>query len=132
MTSGIPAVDVLVAVAAAITALGVIWKKGLRPIIRAAQRTEEALPVILSIAEEFKANGGSSLRDSIDTIAREGEALSAYAHGFKHDFANRLAVVAGHQELLTERVDALSVEVRAVKDDVAEVKTIVDSRKEPR
>lgn len=132
MTSGVPAVDILVATAAGITALGVIWRKALRPIIRAARRTEETLPVILSIAEEFKANGGSSLRDSIDTIAREGAALSEYAHGFKHDFANKLTVVAGHQELLTERVDALAEAVETVKGQVAEVKQMVDRRGDTR
>lgn len=125
MSTGIPAVDIIVGIAAALTALGVIWRKGLRPIINAAHRTEEALPVILDIAREFRGNNGSTLRDVIDHIAQEGAELNAYAHGFKHDFVNKLMVIDGRLELVEEKVDVFI-------SDLAEVRKIVDRREEPR
>lgn len=132
MTTGVPAIDVVVAVAAVLTALGVIWRKGLRPIIHAAQRAEEALPILLSIAEEFRANGGSSLKDALTELARDAKTLSDYAHGFRHEFVNKFAVLEGNHLLLAEKVDGLSDEVAGVKTDVAEVKHIVDRREDPR
>lgn len=132
-------VDVLIVAAAVLTALGVIWRKGLRPIIHAARRAEETLPVILSIAEQFKANGGSSLRDTLEQLGRDANELSQYAHGFRHEFVNKFTVLEGNQLLQAERLAALGAEVSEIKDDLAgvkndvgEVKTMVDRREEPR
>ncbi len=64
-------VEVLVIVAAALGALAVIWRKGLLPVVkffRAVDRIAEAMPVLIEIADEFKPNGGASLRDSFDRI----------------------------------------------------------------
>jgi predicted glycoside hydrolase/deacetylase ChbG (UPF0249 family) len=137
--TGIPAVDWLVVAAVAITAVGVIWRKLLRPVVHVFHQAEEVLPVILSIAKEFKANNGSSLRDTLEALAKDAKELSQYAHGFKHDFVNRLTVLDGRQELLADKVDTLGTEVAlvkgelgTVKDDVQEVRAIVDSRRHPR
>lgn len=155
VTSGAPAVDILVAVAAGLTALGVIWRKGLQPIwrkglqpiIRAAQKVNEALPVIVSIAEEFRPNGGGygggSLHDIITKMAADGEVLSEYAHAAKHETVNRLVALQGWQDIHGERLDRfveetktrfeeLGAEVTTVKDDLAVVMTIIDRRDEPR
>ena len=59
-------------IAAALIGLGVIWAKGVRPImrfiratVRAADALEEAIPTLREIAEEFKPNDGRSLVDVI-------------------------------------------------------------------
>lgn len=59
------------AVAAGIYGLYLIWTYGLCPVWRtmmAINHFAEALPVLLEIADEFKPNGGGSLRDQIDEI----------------------------------------------------------------
>lgn len=40
-------------------------------VMRAAVRAEEALPILFEIAEQFRPNGGGSLRDQVDGIRRE-------------------------------------------------------------
>ncbi len=59
-------------VAAILIGIGVIWAKGVRPImrfiratVRAADALEEAIPTLREIAEEFKPNDGRSLVDVI-------------------------------------------------------------------
>ncbi len=59
-------------IAAGLIAIGVIWAKGLRPImrfiraiVRAADALEEAIPTLREIADEFKPNDGRSLVDVI-------------------------------------------------------------------
>lgn len=71
--------------AAALTALGVIWRKGIKPAVRFIsrlvhiadalievtphlRRLPDTLPVLTEIAMEFRPNGGASLRDSINRI----------------------------------------------------------------
>lgn len=144
--TGVPALDYIVVAAMVLTALGVIWTKALRPIIHAAKQAEETFPVLLSIAHEFEANGGSSLKDTIDKMADSATELYDYTHGFKHDFVNRLTVISGQTDLVDEKVDHLAErigglggevselkdDVSALKDDVAEVKAIVDRRSNPR
>lgn len=141
--TGIPVVDVLVIVAVGLTAVGVIWRQFLRPIIRAAQKVNETLPTLMTIAEEFTPNGGSSLHDIISKMAADAEVLGTYAHSAKHETVNRLAVLQGDQVLQGERLDGfieetktrfeeLGAEVTSVKSDVGHVMTIIDRRGEPR
>ena len=151
--TGIPVVDGLIVAAAVLTALGIIWAKALRPIIHAAKRTEETLPVVLAIARDFEKNGGSSLKDSIDSLSESARDLHDYTHGFKHEFTERLVIISGKADLLEQKVDRLAERVAAntpelasVKEDVgllkadvaqiqaelAVVKIIVDRRSEPR
>lgn len=64
-------VQVLVITAAALAALATIWRKGILPLVRlarAVERIADATPVLIGIAEEFRPNGGSSLRDTVDRI----------------------------------------------------------------
>lgn len=65
----------IVAAAAVISALTVIYRRGIKPLLaaiidftRTIKRTELAIPVLLEIAEQFKPNHGSSLRDAVDRI----------------------------------------------------------------
>lgn len=64
-------------VSASMVAVGVIWTKGVRPLartirygVRAWDELSEVLPIVRAMATEFEPNDGTSLRDSIDTIAR--------------------------------------------------------------
>ncbi len=59
-------------IAAGLIAIGVIWHKGVRPImrfiratVRAADALEQAVPTLREIADEFKPNSGLSLVDVI-------------------------------------------------------------------
>ena len=61
----------IVAAGGAVYALHLLWKHAITPIWRSLVSLvhfAEALPVLLCMAEEFKPNEGSSLRDQIDLV----------------------------------------------------------------
>ena len=70
----------LVTVAAGITAVGVIWRKAIRPLMCAArafaegtERLTGALPTLLEMSEQFRPDSGTSLYDIIGSIRDAGE-----------------------------------------------------------
>lgn len=63
--------QVLAAAAAFLVAVGVIWRKGVRPLLRGLEtltHLADALPILLQIADEMRPNAGRSLRDAIDRM----------------------------------------------------------------
>jgi hypothetical protein len=65
----------LVALGTGATAIGATWTFIIRPLVKfhrsifkAALTIENIFPVLTTIANEFKANGGSSLKDSLNRI----------------------------------------------------------------
>ena len=67
-------VDVFIIVAALLTAWWTIWRRGLRPLIRAVHEIADSVPILAEIAREFRPNGGR-LREVIDHIHDETCAL---------------------------------------------------------
>lgn len=66
-----PVVAIPAAVAALLIAYSVIWRKGIIPIYHFFQdvkRIAVATPILVEIAEEFRPNGGNSLRDVVERI----------------------------------------------------------------
>ena len=65
-------VKVLVAVSAAVVALGTLWRYVVRPTVRAGRATVETVhrieKVVLFVEEQMRPNSGSTLRDSVDRI----------------------------------------------------------------
>jgi hypothetical protein len=57
----------LVAVAAALAALGVIWTKGLRPLVHFFQRIADG---VIYVQSQMINNGGSTIKDKVDGTAR--------------------------------------------------------------
>jgi hypothetical protein len=55
----------LITVAAGVTALGVIWQKGVMPVYRFAKKMEQHVDFV---EMQMSSNGGSSLRDAICRI----------------------------------------------------------------
>ena len=64
-------VDVLIIVAAVLTASWTIWRKGLKPFIQIVNHVAEAVPILAEIAKEFKPNEGTSLRDVVEAIHQD-------------------------------------------------------------
>jgi hypothetical protein len=96
-------VDGLIVAAAVITAITVIWRKFLQPLLRAIEtltETVEALPTLLEIAQQFQPNEGHTLRDSVDRI----EGLAAKAN----EMATKAAVSA---ELSKSMVEGLGTSI---------------------
>ncbi len=123
--TGNSVVDAILIGAAVLGSLGVIWQKFIHPIMRAAGKVNDTLPVLVQIADEFRPNNGHSLHDVITQMRDDGRTLTAYAHDAKHQTVNRLIVVECKQALLAEQVDGL-------KQDVAGIMAILDRRSEPR
>lgn len=88
---------VLTTLAGAVTALRVLWRSLFRPVLHFADVTRDATPVLLEVAREWRANGGTSVIDSIDTLKTSVTELAGtvaelhdYAHKTKHEQANIL------------------------------------------
>ena len=63
-------VSIVVALAALITAAGVVWK-----FARFVFKVDRALPTLLNIAHQFENNGGSTIKDKIDSMHNKVEEL---------------------------------------------------------
>lgn len=104
--------QLVIGTAAVLTALGVIWQKGVKPMLIGANRAEEMyrmqvqfhetfkdapelLKVMREIAKQFRNNDGSSLRDVVDRIDK------ASATAF--DAARVLEIKAQVQKELDDR-----------------------------
>lgn len=89
----------LLAAAAVVTALGVLWNKVLNPLRKAVARIEEAVPLIVTasdvfsdwpdamkvlreMASQFKTDHGSSLRDVVNELASASKASAAHSQVF--------------------------------------------------
>ena len=102
------------AVAGSLIAVGVIWRKGLRPaarlireFVRAADNVTEHWPTLLTIAEEFKPNGGNSLRDVVDRLETRS-----------HEHGVQVAEVAERVARVDEALPALAENVKThIVDD---------------
>lgn len=57
--------DCLIGSAAGLTALGTIWRKGLRPFLHACRTIADYGATLTEIAQEFKPNHGTSLKDQM-------------------------------------------------------------------
>ena len=68
-------------VTGAIVALGAIIGFFWRKIVKPLARIEHAMPILLEIADEFKPNGGGSLRDTVNRIET---ASTTAAHKAEH------------------------------------------------
>jgi hypothetical protein len=65
----------VITVAAVLTALGVIWKKGIMPIYRFAKTVEKHVSFVES---QMTPNGGSSMRDAIQRIEERVNAIEEH------------------------------------------------------
>ena len=71
MPAPAPWLEVLLAIAAALTAVTVIWAKGLRPVVHFFQQLAAGVTYVQS---QMVNNGGSTMKDAIDrTEARADE-----------------------------------------------------------
>lgn len=114
--SGNQVVDAIIGFAALIIAIGVLRQKVFTPLAK----LDRTLPVMVSIADEFRADSGNSLRDVIDTMQTMGASLQTYTHDFKHDLVEKLAVVSGNQDLIFEQIEILKAEAQANQDHSSE------------
>ena len=98
--------------------LGAVWKM-LWPFMRLVVHLNEAMPVLLSVGEQFQANGGSTLKDQMNRIevfmadrVRHNSDMQAkldvlydYTHERVHTFGGRLQVTEGRVDLIERRMN---------------------------
>lgn len=102
VTTGSTVVDVLVAVAAALTALSVIWAKALHPMVKLATLFNDIAPVIIDIGVEFRgAEGKSTLRGILHDTNSRLTALSAWSEIIEKEVAELLEVKLANGRTLT-------------------------------
>ena len=83
--------------AAAIIGLRTIWQKGALPVGRGIRRIvhaldvlDDALPVWIEIADEFRPNGRPSLRCQIDTLSEGQAALTIGQHNMQQQLEHHI------------------------------------------
>lgn len=132
--TGTPWVDVVLVSAALLGALGVIWKKGIKPVsrwVRSSWRNvKHAIEIgsnLVEIAHEFQPNGGGSLRDAIDRVETQGQEVKTALDEHLFHSATRDAEVASiaADQAAHAAVDAESF--AEVKGAVSTVQGAVDT-----
>jgi hypothetical protein len=128
--TGIGWLDWIIAAGAVIGAVGVIWRKVLRPMTRGAVLLEQVLPVLVDIGHEFKPNSGETLKDSLNRIEENLATLHTYAHETRHLQAGQIAGLAKFDEGITRKLDDLSEHmgpVPAKLDEIANAAGVADA-----
>ncbi len=117
--------DIVIAAAAFVTAVGLLWRKTVRPFWRAINEIAEALPVLHDIAAEFRPNHGQSLRDTVNEIqkvAYEARALAQEAVNATH--ATRVA--AQSTAIMTEKMMTENAADRTAAAEKTETRDSMD------
>lgn len=107
--------DWIILTAALVTALGVIWRKGIRPFFRTVNEVAQAVPILADIASEFRPNSGTSLRDVIDDMRTS---LATIAASQAQITADHATIMGDHAEL-KERLAAQSIQLTNVEQAAA-------------
>jgi hypothetical protein len=80
-------------IAAILIGVGVIWRQGIRPAWRGVKAARHRFHDVATIAEaisaEFRPNGGSTLRDSIDRLERKTERMEGQLNDLATEVAAR-------------------------------------------
>lgn len=119
----------IVAAAAVVTALGVLWTKVLHPLLKLAELLQQFMeafggeknpfPVINEIAQEFRTDSGSTLRDlanRLEVAIRDLQISLAASDRLTAEDRKLLAKMAVILELLDTKADVLTLD----REDVAE------------
>ena len=88
----------LIALAAGVTALGILWRKVFKPLWHAACEFTKSASTLHEIADQFRPNHGSSLVDRLAKI--------------EHD----ISTVRGMSKTALDQHDALGVKVQQIID----------------
>lgn len=142
----IPAVlQIILWIAAGLTALGVIYVKGLRPLARFIAETERSVPVLRSVtdqlndpvlvavivdmARQFKSDSGSTLRDSVNRLEASADknervidGLSKTVDGYQQQIAHLLVELGRLQGQTEHNTGRILASTDTAVGLVAEVK----------
>jgi len=131
---------IILTTAATLTALGVIWRKGIKPLARFISTAEQMIPLLVSfnavfknnpsgfkvlneIAAQFRTDSGSSLRDAVNRleVAAEENRVAALEN---RNAADALKIGVEAQRLLDiqdrEMIRALTLKLDRVNTRVTE------------
>lgn len=107
--TGITEVDVIIIIAAVLTAVGVIWRKAIRPVVKAAALFMATAPTLVEIAQEFKDDGNGSLRSVVNRIESKADKAAALAAEAKTAAEEAAAVSDRNRIVLVGRLDAIDL-----------------------
>lgn len=102
--------EALVIAGGAISAIGYLYKKVIRPLARTLVMVEEATPILADIAQEFKGTG-SSLKDHLDITTTEIKKA-------KHDATQTRASLAMYIHVSDKRFTAIEESIKVLTQAV--------------
>lgn len=116
------------AIAAIITALGIIWIKALRPFVRRTRaaihmihRVTEAADRLLPFAEEqLRTNGGSTLKDQLDRTETYAKGLTLRLEEIGRDLKRGRGVGDERHEENQQRFEAIESRMAAIESRLEE------------
>jgi hypothetical protein len=123
--TGNRAVDWVITAAALITALYVVWRKVVVPAFRAVKIGSEVTPTLLTIAEEFQPNHGTSLRDQVDKIIFTQDEMGKTQVSLDEGLAAQGEVLQNHIERSDDRWVLYLAEVGVATRERGEILTAV-------
>lgn len=108
----------LVAIAAGLTAAQHIYRKGIRPVIRAANTFTLVAPVLIDIGTEFRPNSGTSLHDTIHTMRDDVNAIMGDVSTIKRqlDTGNEGTVGTNSDDTETRRIRRIPLAERTYRE----------------
>ena len=116
--------ELIIVIAALLTAAGVVWRRAVIPLLRLTDDVREMVatrPVLVEIANEFKPNAGNSLRDTVDRIDARMHLAIDTGNAERRKIESDLAAVIERQTLVMAVMsEVLSKQEHPLADDVLE------------
>jgi len=94
--------------AAVVTSVGIIYTKALRPFVRATMEFVRKINTLDDIAQEFKPNHGSSLRDRIDVTAITSQQAATSSQQAVDEVQKLREDATGFRDTLSDHADVLA------------------------
>jgi hypothetical protein len=120
------------AVAAIILGVGVIWKQVIGPFIRAIITIANGVNILIDISQEFRNNGGVTLKDVVDGIKEDTAAVRTELSSLRGEFNAHRVEDWQNFEALTTRQERIELHVTdALRNQARDVEAGVRSRPNP-
>jgi hypothetical protein len=113
-----PGINTIILLSSFIIALGIIWK-----LARFVFRVDNALPTLLLVADQFKKNGGSTIRDKIDDLHENDKEFTRHVEELK--IADRYSLKVAEDSQIQAKTMSTVVE-ELIKTQIQDVQSIKD------
>lgn len=133
--------QLILGIAALIVAVGVIWTKGIRPMVRFISKAEEMVPLLVKLNEalgktpeafevldeivaQFRTDSGSSLKDQVNRLETAAERQETNAEHLKVGVASQKELAEDDRKQLRSLLVELGINAESMRQLSMSVETI--------